>query len=80
MGRGSAPTFRFTKHTPREEAHPLFLVGIERLIERSPSISELFEIGSSLSQGIGAHGFNRINLALGATAWRQEKESIRQLS
>ena len=23
---------QFTKHTPREEAHPLFLVGIESLI------------------------------------------------
>src|SRR3974377_700257 len=50
---------------PREKAHPLFLVGIQSMIERRPRISELFEIGGSLSQGIGAstHEFNRINFA-----------------
>jgi hypothetical protein len=56
----------FKKDMPREKAHPLFLIGIKSLIEWGPRISELFEIGSSLSQGIGAstHEFNRINLAL----------------
>ena len=51
---------------PREKAHPLFLIEIESLIEGRPRIGELFELGGSLSQGIGAstHEFNRINLAL----------------
>src|SRR3974377_2627122 len=50
---------------PREKAHPLFLVGIQSMIERRPRISELFEIGGSRGQGGGAsvHEFNRINLA-----------------
>ena len=31
-GMGIHGDVQFTKHTPREEAHPLFLVGIESLI------------------------------------------------
>ena len=46
--------FYVMKDACHEEAHPLLLVGIKSLIERRPRISKLFEIGSSLSQGIGA--------------------------
>ena len=54
-----------TEDMHHEKAHPFFLIGIESLRERRPRISA-FEIGSSLSQGIGAstHEFDRIYLTL----------------
>ena len=65
-GMGIRAASQSTEDMHHKKAHPLFLVGIESLIERRPGISELFESGSSLSQGIGAstHEFNRINLTL----------------
>jgi hypothetical protein len=45
---------QFTKRNHRQEAQPTLLVGHESLIEWLPRSGELFEIGRSLSQGIGA--------------------------
>jgi hypothetical protein len=56
----------FANDMHREEAHPLLLVGIKGLVERLPRISESFEVGASLFQGLSAsaHEFDRIKVAL----------------
>ena len=48
-GMGIRAASQSTEDMHHKKAHPFFLVGIESLIERCPRISELFEIGSSLS-------------------------------
>ena len=65
-GMGIRAASQLTEDMHHKKAHPLFLVGIESLIERRPGISELFEISSPLSQSIGAstHEFNRTYLIL----------------
>src|SRR5215216_4271126 len=56
----------FAKDIHREEAQPSFLVVVQARIERLPRIGELFQVGCSCRQGIGAitQKLDRIELTL----------------
>src|SRR5262245_27874244 len=72
------PASYSTKDMHHKKAHPAFLVGIQRLIKRLPRISKLLEIGSSLSQRIGAstHELNRIPILLLTQFFSQGHHSV----